>query len=169
MPGSPPGRHGVRRTAVPRSRFGDAHIYRFDPYGAGDDRVLQAQDMTVDPDDQPATSPDEDAVTQSSRRLLASDAPASVAEMQWRWSTGVSTLLLGLLGIPMSRVRPRQARVTRFGTAILIYVAYYMLFTSARTWVQHGAVPAFPGRLVGAGHARHACPREPNRARPPFR
>ncbi len=123
----------------------DAHIYRFDPYGAGDDRVLQAQDMTVDPDDQPATSPDEDAVTQSSRRLLASDAPASVAEMQWRWSTGVSTLLLGLLAIPMSRVRPRQARVTRFGTAILIYVAYYMLFTSARTWVQHGAVPAFPG------------------------
>jgi lipopolysaccharide export system permease protein len=31
------------------------------------------------------------------------------------------------------------------GTAALIYSGYYLLFTSARTWVQQGTIPAFPG------------------------
>ena len=28
---------------------------------------------------------------------------------------------------------------------ILIYAGYYLLYESARTWVQNGLIPAFPG------------------------
>ena len=45
----------------------------------------------------------------------------------------------------MSRPRPQQSRYTKVGAAILVYVGYYMLCTSARTWVQHGAIASFPG------------------------
>src|SRR5262249_12310399 len=77
--------------------------------------------------------------------LAVSTAPKDIAEMQWRLSTPLSTLLLGLLGIPLSRTRPRQSKYENFGTAILIYSGYYLICTSARTWVQHGTVRGFPG------------------------
>ena len=60
-------------------------------------------------------------------------------------STPLSTLLLGLCGLPLSRVKPRQSRYAKFGTAIGIYSLYYLVCMSARSLVQQGIVPAFPG------------------------
>src|SRR5215471_535995 len=77
--------------------------------------------------------------------LLTSQRADDLAELQWRLSTPISTLLLGLLGVPLSRAKPRQSRYAKIAAAILIYSAYYLLCTSARTWVQHGAIGAFPG------------------------
>jgi lipopolysaccharide export system permease protein len=54
-------------------------------------------------------------------------------------------LLLGMLGLPLGRVQPRQSRFAKFGTAILIYAAYYLCCMSARTWVAQGIVAPFPG------------------------
>ena len=101
--------------------------------------------MVVDPDDHAQAGRDYSSVAAGSLHLARSGAAPDVAELQWRLSTPLSTLLLGILGIPMSRARPQQSRYTRLATAILIYFVYYMLFTSARTWVQHGAIAWFPG------------------------
>jgi lipopolysaccharide export system permease protein len=60
----------------------------------------------------------------------------------------VTTLLLGLLAVPLSRARPRQHRNTKVGVALLIYAGYYLLYESARTWVQTGVLPPFPGLWV---------------------
>ena len=84
--------------------------------------------------------PDDTAMT-----VVVSHAPEDVAELQWRLSTPISMLLLGLLGVPLSRAKPRQSKYAKMGTAILIYSAYYLLCSSARTWVQHGTVRPFPG------------------------
>ena len=99
----------------------------------------------IDPNKADDTPPEYGAVAASTLQLLHSTAPRDVAELQWRLSTPLSTLLLGLLGIPLSRGRPRQNKYEKFGTAILIYSLYYLLCTSARTWVQHGVVGFFPG------------------------
>ncbi len=144
--------HAGTAIAAPRAADGSApialrhaHVYRIDPATGADDRVLQAEDMTIDPNEQALEPGGYSSVAASSWRLLGSGAPADVAELQWRLSTGVSTLLLGLLGVPMSQFRPREGRHARLAAAILTYVGYYMLFTSARTWVQHGTIAAFPG------------------------
>ncbi|NVN11031.1 LptF/LptG family permease, partial [Nguyenibacter vanlangensis] len=50
-----------------------------------------------------------------------------------------------LLAVPLARGRPRQNRYGKLGTAILIFFVYYLLYTSARTWVQHGMVGTLPG------------------------
>jgi lipopolysaccharide export system permease protein len=60
----------------------------------------------------------------------------------------VTTLLLGMLGVPLSRANPRQHRNTKVGIAILIYAGYYLLYESARTWVQIGVLPPFPGLWI---------------------
>ena len=123
----------------------DAHVYDLGLGARTDDQALTARSMILDPDPHDEAAQDYSAVTAGSLHLARSDAAPDVAELQWRLSTPVSTLLLGLLGIPMSRARPRQSRYAKLAAAVLLYFGYYMLFTSARTWVQHGAIAAFPG------------------------
>ena len=123
----------------------DAHAYEFDPRRDDGVQILRARTMVIDPDAHGAGSSGYDAVKASTRHLLGSVDAADAAERQWRFSTPISTLLLGLLGIPMSRGRPGQNRYATLATAIGAYFVYYMLFSSARTWVQHGAVASFPG------------------------
>ncbi len=123
----------------------DAHIYEIGHTDDHPDRILTAKGIVVHPDSRDQAPPEYSSVAAGSLALAASDTPADIAELQWRFSTPLSTLLLGLLGIPLSRSKPRQGKYQRFGTAILIYSGYYLLCTSARTWVQHGAIDRFPG------------------------
>jgi lipopolysaccharide export system permease protein len=123
----------------------DAHIYKLDPQNSQNDQILNVQGIALNPNSTPAGTPDTSPVAASTVRLAGSSAPRDVAELQWRLSTGISTLLLGLLGIPLARSRPRQSKYAKFGPVILVYSGYYLLCTSARTWVEHGAVGRFPG------------------------
>ena len=72
--------------------------------------------------------------------LLQSERLEDVAELQWRLSTPLSTLLLALLGIPLSRTNPRRGKYAKLGTALVIFAVYYQLFTIAKTNVENGNV-----------------------------
>ncbi|MBU6449195.1 MAG: LPS export ABC transporter permease LptF [Rhodospirillales bacterium] len=122
-----------------------AHVYKFDNGHPTEDESLVAAGLNLDPDDSVVARARYSPVAASTAHLLAASNPADIAERQWRLSTGLSTLLLALLGAVLSRGRPRQSRYAKFGPAILAYSAYYLLCTTARTWVQHGQVGAFPG------------------------
>ena len=123
----------------------DAHVYEIDRDHGRPDQVVEARGLVVSPNPHSGAAHGYSAVAASSLRLATSGSDEDTAELQWRLSTPVSTLLLGLLGIPLSRTRPRQSRYSRLGRAMLIYFGYYLLCTSARTWVQHGAIGRFPG------------------------
>jgi lipopolysaccharide export system permease protein len=123
----------------------NAHIYEIGSGNGQDDQILDAREFTVSPDSSGGAPPEYSSVAASSARLATSDSASDIAEFQWRLSTPLSTFLLGMMGIPLSRTKLRQAKYAKFGTAILIYSGYYLLCTSARTWVQHGMVAKFPG------------------------
>jgi lipopolysaccharide export system permease protein len=125
-------------------KLNDAYIYKIYPR-TGDDEILQTKGIIIDPNTRDNEPIGYGAVAASSRRLAASSSSEDIAEFQWRLSTPLSTFLLGMLAIPLSRGRPRQSRQAKFGTAALIYFGYYLLCTSARTWVQHGMIARFPG------------------------
>jgi lipopolysaccharide export system permease protein len=133
------------QTGISQVHLLDAHVYQIRRDGSTSDQVLDAGDLILNPNTESPLAKDYSAVATSSAKLFRSTDPADVAELQWRLSTPLSTILLGLLGLSMSGGRPRQSRYAKFGTAILAYFAYYLLFTSARTWVQHGAVASLPG------------------------
>jgi lipopolysaccharide export system permease protein len=61
-------------------------------------------------------------------------------EFQWRVSTPISTLLLTLAAIPLSRSRPRQGRYAKMLVALGIYAVYFNLLDVARSWVEQGSV-----------------------------
>jgi lipopolysaccharide export system permease protein len=129
----------------PNVYLDDAHVYDFLPEGHPDNTAMTAQEIAVPTGGGSVQPPEYSSTAAGTATLAASHAPEDAAELQWRLSTPIATLLLGLLGVPLSRAKPRQSKYAKMGTAILIYSAYYLLCTSARTWVQHGAVPTFPG------------------------
>ena len=137
LPAQPGGQRQVSLT--------DAHIYQLYPQNSRNDQILNVQSIALNPNNASASAPGYSPVAASTARLAGSSAPRDIAELQWRLSTGISTLLLGLLGMPLSRGRPRQNKYAKFGPAILIYSGYYLLCTSARTWVEHGEVSRIPG------------------------
>ena len=49
----------------------------------------------------------------STQNLMQSKARKDIAELQWRFSTPFSTVLLALLGVPLSRAAPRQGKYAK--------------------------------------------------------
>ena len=132
----------------PRFHLSGAHVYDLDVDGTAGEVVLNANDLNLNLVSPSARDPDYSAVAASTAHLRSSDSAPDIAEFQWRESTSVTTLLLGMLGVPLSRARPRQHRNTKVGIAILIYAGYYLFYESARTWVQIGVLPPFPGLWI---------------------
>jgi lipopolysaccharide export system permease protein len=133
---------------APRFHLSGAHVYDMDVDGSAGEVVLNANDLNLNLVSPSANPPDYSAIAASTSRLKSSAAAPDIAEFQWRESTPVTTLLLGMLGVPLSRANPRQHRNTKVGIAILIYAGYYLLYESARTWVQIGVLPPFPGLWI---------------------
>ncbi len=66
--------------------------------------------------------------------------PEEAAEFQWRVSVALSAIMLALLAVPLSRVRPRQGRFLALLPAILIYIVYINLLFISRHWVEQASV-----------------------------
>src|SRR6202034_4829316 len=72
------------------------------------------------------------------RELLGSDAPSDIAQLQFRISTPLMALVLTLIAVPLSRLRPRQGRYARVGFAIVVYFVYSQLLSAAKVWLEKG-------------------------------
>lgn len=78
-------------------------------------------------------------------RLLGSDDPEYIAELQWRFSMPLSVLALLFLAVPLCKSSPREGRYGRLVIAILLFVIYYNLLGTAKVWVEQGVVPSTIG------------------------
>jgi lipopolysaccharide export system permease protein len=67
------------------------------------------------------------------------------AELQWRLSTPLSTILLAVIGVPLSKSNPRRGKYAKLGVAIIIFAFYYQMFVIAKTWVEKSLVPPMIG------------------------
>lgn len=82
---------------------------------------------------------------ESTAELLSRADAASRAELEWRLATPLSTLLLVLLAVPLSRSSPREGRYGRVGIGVLLYLIYANSLSLARIWVERGLVPEWLG------------------------
>ena len=91
--------------------------------------------------------PDEDARSKSLsvRQLRASSAPTDVAELQWRESRGITTLLMALMAVSLSRLKPRQGRFATLLPLALVFTLIFFGGNVCRTLVAAGTLPALPG------------------------
>jgi lipopolysaccharide export system permease protein len=113
--------------------------------GRDDFRVIEFREHGI-----PIATPAEtggtlDPDTKPTRELLGSSAPSDVAQLQFRASTPIMALVLTLIAVPLSRLRPRQGRYARVGFAIVIYIVYSNLLTAAKAWLEKGDLPPIVG------------------------
>lgn len=96
--------------------------------------------------------PETEAVHSITRRdailtkdLIKSDSPLYRAELQWRLSIPIATLLMAILALPLSYTTPRKGRYSKLALAILIYLIYSNLMGVGQTWVEQRKVPDWIG------------------------
>jgi lipopolysaccharide export system permease protein len=101
-------------------------------------------------------------------RLQASNEPPHIAELQWRLSVPISTILLALLAVPLARSRPREGRYGRIAIGLLVFIIYFNLLSASKAWTEeasispelglwwvHGCVLLFTLLLLGLQNGWH--------------
>jgi lipopolysaccharide export system permease protein len=82
-----------------------------------------------------------DLEARTTQSLLGSRDPAERAELHWRVTMPVMCLVLALLAVPLSRLKPRQGRYARVWIAVVIFFVYYNLASVGKTWIARGTLP----------------------------
>ncbi len=77
--------------------------------------------------------------------LLSSNAAATSAELHWRIGIPLSTLILAVLAVPLSRSQPRQGRYGRLAIGLLVFIIYFNLMSAGKAWLEQDVVPAWLG------------------------
>jgi lipopolysaccharide export system permease protein len=113
--------------------------------GQEDFRVIEFREhgipIATPQDVRPSLDPD----TKPTVGLLDSHDPSDIAQLQFRASTPLMALVLTLIALPLSKLRPRQGRYARVGFAIVAYFVYSSLLSASKTWVEKGDLPPVIG------------------------
>lgn len=119
-------------------------------------RVVEFERMgqRIAVDTTPSTNTDVGAMSHAELAGLGSSAAA--AELGWRWSLPVLTVIAVLIGTGLARVKPRQGRFAKLLPGLGVFVAYYLALTLVQNrlledgwptalgyWPVHGAFALF--------------------------
>jgi len=87
------------------------------------------------------SEPELEARAMRTADLLGSTDRDEVAELHWRIGIPLSTLILAILAVPLSRSQPRQGRYGRIAIGLLVFIIYFNLMSVGKAWLEQGAVP----------------------------
>jgi len=109
--------------------------------GQDDFRVIEFREHGI-----PISTPQDirsssDPDTKPTRLLWGSSDPSDIAQLQFRASTPLMALVLTLVAVPLSKLRPRQGRYTQVGFALVVYYIYSNLLSASKIWVEKGDLP----------------------------
>ncbi len=113
----------------------DGYRYEGSP-GQNDYKIIQFKKYAVRMPEMTNTKRQEQEAIPTLQLFSAYHDPELAAELQWRLSIPLSALLLALLAIPLSQVKPRQGRYSVLFPAVLIYVVYVNLLFVARNLIE---------------------------------
>ena len=80
-----------------------------------------------------------------SKQLWQSNLPRHQAELQWRLTVPIATLIIAMLALPLSQTTPRSGRYANLGWAILLYLVYSNLLSLGKNWIIKERVPVWIG------------------------
>lgn len=81
----------------------------------------------------------------STKELWQSDDPEHKAELDWRITLPVSTLIIVMMALPLSQTTPRGGRYSKLALGILLYLIYSNLLGIGKAWISKGVVPFWIG------------------------
>lgn len=96
-------------------------------------RLPGAEQPVLDPEEMPTLD------------LLTPASTLEAAELHWRAAIPISTLILALMAVPLSRSQPRQGRYGRIAVGLLVFIIYFNLLSAGKAWLEQGTVPLTVG------------------------
>lgn len=67
------------------------------------------------------------------------------AELQWRLTVPISTLIIAMLALPLSHTTPRSGRYANLALAMVLYLVYSNLLAVSTTWIEKETIPVWIG------------------------
>ncbi len=124
--------------------FTDGYLYQFSRTGE-EGRVIQFEQSAMPLEPKENLRLKYRVKSASTGSLARSDDSEEIAEFQWRLSTPLATVLLAMLGVPLSRSSPRRGKYAKVTTAVVIFAVYYNLSALTKNWVEKGVLDTLPG------------------------
>ena len=81
----------------------------------------------------------------STAQLWKSDDLEHKAELDWRITLPVATLIIVMMALPLSQTSPRGGHYSKLALGILIYLVYSNLLGMGKAWIAKGIVPYWIG------------------------
>lgn len=123
--------------------FRDGTIYDLSSSGQGDTTVKFKQyTLSLGPPEAPPITKIKATPTSN---LMHANKSLAIAELQWRFSTPLTAILLTLLGIPLSQTSPRRGKYAKVVLAVVIYSIFYTLSLVTKTWIGEQVIGPWPG------------------------
>jgi len=79
------------------------------------------------------------------RELWNSTKPIDQAELQWRLTLPLATIIVAFMALPLSHTDPRSGRYAKLAVALIIYLVYSNLLGVGKTWIVQEKVPVWIG------------------------
>jgi len=67
------------------------------------------------------------------------------AELQWRFTLPLATIIVAFMALPLSQTDPRSGRYSKLALALVLYLVYSNLLSVAQTWIVQEVVPVWIG------------------------
>lgn len=131
-------------TGKPILVFQDGQLYEF-PRSGANGLILEFENSAMHLVPKDVIHREYKVKSVATKTLLHSSNLEEIAELQWRLTTPLSTILLALLAIPLSRSSPRQGKYIKAPVAILIFAVYYNFSALTKQWVSQGVIEVVPG------------------------
>ncbi|MCB1950301.1 LPS export ABC transporter permease LptF [Nitrosomonas sp.] len=127
----------------PNIQLSDGYIYQL-TYDASRDDTIAFEKLTYFTDSELALRYRRKAAP--TRTLWESKEPWEIAELQWRLSRPLSTILMALVAVAFIQTTPRQDKATKtYLLAAVVFAVYYNLSGLAKNWVEQNIVGTMPG------------------------
>ncbi len=127
----------------PQIQLYEGHIFELS-HTVDKDTVIKFDKMTYFPHNDNEINYRRKSTT--TMQLWDSDQPREIAELQWRLSRPIATIMLALIAASFIRTAPRQDKGDKtYFFAAIVFAIYYNLSGLAQTWVEQGVVDSIPG------------------------
>jgi lipopolysaccharide export system permease protein len=136
-----------QETEDPNTRFFvlfDGRRYEGIP-GTADFRVMEFAEHGIPYRLPAAEELERDPEAMSTIDLLTPTTLEEAAEIHWRIGVPLSTVVLAILAVPLSRSQPRQGRYGRLAVGLLVFIIYFNLLSAGKAWIEKGEMPVAAG------------------------
>lgn len=135
--------HPKTRDERPNIQLTNGYIYQL-THAATKDDIIKFEKLTYFIDSELALRYKRKAIP--TKTLLQSEDPWEIAELQWRLSRPVATILLALIAVAFIQTAPRQDKATRtYLSAAVVFAVYYNLNGLAKNLVEQRVIDTTPG------------------------